>query len=94
MIIKPSAAIRRNYNEISELCKRSGEPVYLTKNGEGDLVVMDIDTFTRRESMLRLREKLIAAEEGRLVGKLGYSVDEVSDMMKAAIREVLDGERE
>jgi prevent-host-death family protein len=91
MIIKPSAAIRRNYNEISELCKRSGEPVYLTKNGEGDLVVMDIDTFTRRESMLRLREKLIAAEEGRLVGKLGYSVDEVSDMMKAAIREVLDG---
>ena len=91
MIIKPSAAIRRNYNEISELCKRSGEPVYLTKNGEGDLVVMDIDTFTRRESMLRLREKLIAAEEGRLGGKLGYSVDEVSDMMKAAIREVLDG---
>ena len=40
MNIKPSAAIRKNYNEISELCKRSGEPVYLTKNGEGDLVVI------------------------------------------------------
>ena len=48
MIIKASAAIRQNYNEISELCKTSKEPVYLTKNGEGDLVVMDIDTFTRR----------------------------------------------
>jgi prevent-host-death family protein len=93
MNIKPSAAIRKNYNEISELCKRSGEPVYLTKNGEGDLVVMDIEAFARRESMLRLRENLIAAEEGRISGKPGYSVDEVSSMMKTAVREVLDGQR-
>ena len=40
MTIKPSAAIRQNYNEISEYCKKTGEPVYLTKNGEGDLVVI------------------------------------------------------
>ena len=93
MNIKPSAAIRKNYNEISELCKRSGEPVYLTKNGEGDLVVMDIATYVRRESMLRLRENLLVAEEGRLQGKPGHSVDEVSTMMKAAVREVLDGQR-
>ena len=93
MNIKPSAAIRKNYNEISELCKRSGEPVYLTKNGEGDLVVMDIETFARRESMLRLRENLVAAEEGRLSGRTGHSIDEVSAMLKAAVREVLDGQR-
>ena len=35
MNIKPSAAIRNNYNEIAAVCKSSGEPVYLTKNGEG-----------------------------------------------------------
>ncbi|MEA4926965.1 MAG: type II toxin-antitoxin system prevent-host-death family antitoxin [Syntrophomonadaceae bacterium] len=93
MQIKPSAAIRKNYNEISELCKQSGEPVYLTKNGEGDLVVMDIEAFARRESMLRLRENLVTAEESRLGGKNGYSIDEVSDMMKAAVREVLNGKR-
>ncbi len=91
--IKPSAAIRKNYNEISELCKRSGQPVFLTKNGEGDLVVMDIESFVRRESMLRLRENLIAAEEGRLNGKNGCSIDEVSNMIKTAVREVLDGQR-
>jgi PHD/YefM family antitoxin component YafN of YafNO toxin-antitoxin module len=72
-------------NEISELCKRSGEPVYLTKNGEGDLVVMDIEAFTRRESMLRLRENLVAVEEERLSGKQSYSVDEVADMMQKAV---------
>ena len=90
--IRPSAAIRKNYNEISNICKESGEPVYLTKNGKGDLVVMDIEAFTRRESMLRLREILIDAEEGRINGKLGYSIDEVSSMMKTAVREVLDGQ--
>lgn len=93
MNIKPSAAIRKNYNEISDLCKRSGEPVYLTKNGEGDLVVMDMATFARRESMLRLRESLVIAEESRMKGNAGYSVDDVSAMMKEAVREVLDGQR-
>ncbi len=93
MNIKPSAAIRKNYNEISELCKITGEPVYLTKNGEGDLVVMDIGSFAKRESMLRLRENLVAVEEERLNGKKGYSIDEVSSMMKKAIREVANGNR-
>lgn len=92
--IKPSAAIRNNYNAISQLCKESGEPVYLTKNGEGDLVVMDIATFARRESMLRLREQLIAAQEARLSGKNGYSPQEITDMMDAAIEEVISGPKE
>ena len=66
MNIKPSAAIRQNYNEIAELCRSTREPVYLTKNGEGDLVVMDIESFTRREKMLKLREELLSIEEERL----------------------------
>ena len=88
MHIKPSAAIRQNYNEIASLCKTTGEPVYLTKNGEGDLVVMDIDAFTRREKMLKLREELLTVEEERLHGEPDYTVDEVASMMEQAIREV------
>ena len=88
MHIKPSAAIRQNYNEIASLCKTTGEPVYLTKNGEGDLVVMDIDAFTRREKMLQLREELLTVEEERLHGEPDYTVDEVASMMEQAIREV------
>ena len=88
--IKPSAAIRNNYNEISQLCKETGEPVYLTKNGEGDVVVMDIKAFSKRESMLKLREMLIEAEESRIRGDKCYSIEEVSNMMKKAINEVLD----
>ena len=91
MNIRPSAAIRQNYNEISELCKRTGEPVYLTKNGEGDLVVMDIEAFVRREKMLKLREELLAVEEARANGARDYTIDEVVEAMNAAISEVTNG---
>lgn len=91
MTIRPSAAIRQNYNEIAEICKRSGEPVYLTKNGEGDLVVMDIESFERREKMLKLREELLSVEEARLQGETGYSVDEVAGIMRQIIGERKNG---
>jgi len=90
MNIRPSAAIRQNYNEIADLCRETGEPVYLTKNGEGDLVVMDIEAFDRREKMLKLREELLAVEEERLHGDKGYSVGEVAAMMRSAIGESAD----
>ncbi len=93
MNIKPSAAIRKNYNEISTLCKITQEPVFLTKNGEGDLVVMDLATFSRRESMLRLREQLVAVEEDRLTGKKGFTIDELDKMMKKTIKDIADEQR-
>ena len=85
MHIKPSAAIRQNYNDIAELCKTTGEPVYLTKNGEGDLVVMDIESFNRREKMLKLREELLAVEEDRLAGRTGCTVDELDAYLDSVI---------
>lgn len=93
MIIKASAAIRQNYNEISELCKNSGEPIYLTKNGEGDLVVMDIEAFSRREKMLRLREELLTVEENRLHGAKYYSIDELDEMLDSLLEDIKNGSR-
>lgn len=85
MVIKPSAAIRQNYNEIANLCRSTREPVYLTKNGEGDLVIMDIESFTRREKMLKLREELLAVEQDRLNGVKDYSLDEAAALLKASV---------
>ena len=85
MHIKASAAIRNNYNEISKLCKESGEPVYLTKNGEGDLVVMDIEAFERRAKELKLAEKLWNIRKARLAGAKGYSLDEVRKVLNKTI---------
>ena len=43
--IRPSSDLRNNYSEISRLCKESGEPVYTTVNGKGDLAVMDLQKY-------------------------------------------------
>lgn len=88
MQIRPSAAIRQNYNKIAELCRKTKEPIFLTKNGEGDLVVMDIETYNRREKMISLREKLLSIEEDRMEGRSGCSVDDLEIFLDGLIEEV------
>ena len=85
MMIKPSTSLRNEYNEISSYCKQNKQPVFLTKNGEGDLVVMSMEAYSYREEMLNLREKLLGAEAQRLSGARTYSVDEVDKMMEDLI---------
>lgn len=45
--IRPSSDLRNHYNEISEFCHKFDEPVYITKNGQGDLAVMSIETYEK-----------------------------------------------
>ena len=85
MNIRPSAAIRQNYNEIADMCRKT---IFLTKNGEGDLVVMDIETYNRREKMLKLREELLAVEEDRIAGRNGCTLDELDAYLDDVIAEV------
>ena len=58
------------------------------KNGEGGLVVMDIETYNRREKMLKLREELLAVEEDRMAGRTGTTVDELDAYLDDIIEEV------
>lgn len=88
MIIKPSTALRNGYNDISRICKEKQEPVYITRNGEGDLVVMSVEAYERREAMLDLRETLLESEQRRLAGAPTYSLSETEARLKARIDEV------
>ena len=84
-IIRSSSDIRNNYNQIAEICRSTKTPVFLTKNGSGDTVIMDMETYNRREEDLAAAERLLSAERARLAGTKGYTVDEFKNNMKEAI---------
>jgi len=60
--IRPISDLRNNSNEISEFCRTSREPVFITKNGVGDMVVMSIEMFERQQAQFELFGKLAEAE--------------------------------
>ena len=60
--IKSSTDLRNNYNEISSYCRETGEPIYITKNGRGDLAVMNIDSFNKLMDRYELHRLLEQSE--------------------------------
>jgi PHD/YefM family antitoxin component YafN of YafNO toxin-antitoxin module len=85
-IIKSSSELRRNYNSIAEICRSTRRPVFLTRNGAGDTVLMDMETYNQREDDLLAAERLFSAERARLQGTKGYTVDEFEANMREAVK--------
>ena len=69
--IRPSSDLRNKYNEISDYCHKTNNPVFLTKNGTGDLVVMSIERYellTAREELRKeLEEGINSLKEGKTI---------------------------
>jgi len=89
MIIRPSTAIRNDYNGIADLCKSSNEPIFLTKNGVEDLVVMSVKSYRTQKDISRLNEMVLQSEQKRLSGEKTYSVDEAEEITTLFINEKL-----
>lgn len=72
-IIKPISSLRNKTREIASLCHEQDEPVYLTTNGEGDLVVMSIEHYEKMNSTIDLFEKLAVAQSQSAAGEKGIT---------------------
>ena len=60
----------KNTSEISEICHNSDEPVYITKNGYGDMVIMSIDTYESIEEKIHMYQSLIVSEQQIKAGEV------------------------
>jgi prevent-host-death family protein len=88
MIIKPSASLRNEYAAISSLARETREPIYITKNGEGDMVLMSIEAYEKREQILALRTKVLQAEEERISGAKTLSISEARKGLVERLHEI------
>lgn len=80
--IRPSSDLRNSYNEISEFCHQYGEPVYITKNGTGDLAVMSIETYERLVGKFELYTLLEKGMEDIRLGRTVPAQEAVSEIRK------------
>jgi len=82
MSIIPSAAFICDYPRIAALAKEAGDPIYITNDGEIELVVLSMEAFEEREKALEHRASILEAEFSRLDGAPTFSIDEVQVRLK------------
>ncbi len=84
--IRPSSDLRNRYNEISEFCHKFDEPVYITKNGSGDLAVMSIETFENLAGKYELHALLEKGLDDMRNGRVSAAHDAIAEI-RAEIRD-------
>ncbi|MDR1194145.1 MAG: type II toxin-antitoxin system Phd/YefM family antitoxin [Peptococcaceae bacterium] len=82
--IKSSTDLRNNYNDISAFCHQNREPVFITKNGQGDLAVMSIATYEMLAGKLELYRLLDEGEEAIRQGRK-RPLNEVMDEIRSEL---------
>ena len=80
--IRPSSDLRNNYNEISQFCHKYNEPVYITKNGQGDLAVMSIETYEKLVGKFELHKLIDDGIEAMQNKKVRSFKDALADIQK------------
>ena len=86
-IIKAISDLRNKANEISDLAHKSNEPIFITKNGEGDMVVMSMAQYGKLQLKLDLFSKLAVAQAQRASGDKGRTLSQVMKDLRKRIRE-------
>ncbi|MCL2797008.1 MAG: type II toxin-antitoxin system Phd/YefM family antitoxin [Firmicutes bacterium] len=84
MNIRPSSDLRNHYAELSQLCKESGNPVFLTVNGRGDTVLLSLREYERQQALLAINDAIAEGEADIKEGRV-FTVKQASKAMKDVI---------
>ncbi len=85
MHIRPISDLRNNANAISEFCHKEREPVFITKNGVGDMVIMSIETYERQQALIELYGKLAEVEAEIANGATGEDFFKIAKKLRAGV---------
>ncbi|WP_209341368.1 type II toxin-antitoxin system Phd/YefM family antitoxin [Flavonifractor sp. AGMB03687] len=83
--IRPISDLRNSANEISDFCRQTKEPVYITRNGTGDMVVVSIEEYERQQALIDLYGKLAIAEQEIASGAEGADFADFAKRMRERV---------
>jgi len=87
--IRPISDLKNNANDISEFCRKEREPVYITKNGTGDMVIMSIEEYEKQQMLLSLYGKLGEAEAEIARGEQGDDFLKFARKLRENVHDIL-----
>lgn len=87
MIIRSATAMRNDYDGMVKLSKEKQEPIFLTRNGEGEMVFLPLELWEKREAELNLLSEMLRREENRLAGSKTASQKEMRSLTGELLHE-------
>lgn len=83
--IRPISDLRNSANEISDFCRQTRQPVYITRNGTGDMVVLSMEEYERQQALIDLYGKLAVAEQEVASGAQGEDFFTVARQLRGRV---------
>ena len=77
MIVRSAMALRNDYDGMEKLSTEKQEPIYLTRNGEGEMVFLPIELWEKRQTELELFAEMLRREQRRMTGAKTYTAEEM-----------------
>ena len=87
MMIKSATALRNDYDKVVRLSKEKQEPIYITRNGEGEMVFLPQELWEKREAELDLLAELLRREQNRIAGARTFSMDDMHGIAEEVLNE-------
>lgn len=87
MVIRSSTALRNDYDGMVKLSQERQEPIFLTRNGDGEMVFLPIELWEKREAELDLLAEMLRREQSRIAGARTYSMEEMDALTEDILGE-------
>lgn len=87
MEIRSATALRNDYDGMVRLSKEKQTPIFLTRNGDGEMVFLPIELWEKREAELDLLSEMLRRERSMLAGSKTSTMEQMNAMAEELLRE-------